>query len=178
MKKRMIKENENEQANLIRATTFYTKQDLQTLWAHLEEECNEALAAAVPLIRSDAMYEDGEKKLAAMELADVQVMCSTIIAKLEWESVPNEMELDVYKQAQSSLALQIINFVERRAMAAMVYRNIIRGYCSDGLDLYDELRYLQDAAEGVMRWIYPEFNERHSIRAEVFEKNRKRGYYL
>ena len=105
-------------------------------------------------------------------------MCSTIIAKLEWESVPNEMELDIYKQDQSSIALQIINFVERRAMAAMIYRNIIRGYCSDGLDLYSELRNLQDAAEGVMRWIYPEFCERHSIRAAVFEKNRKRGYYL
>ncbi|MCR5176644.1 MAG: hypothetical protein K6C05_07300 [Anaerovibrio sp.] len=119
--------------------------------------------------------EEKLKKDAALELADVQIMSNTIIAKINREPL-TENDIDVCRC--ESYAMQIIHFVEVKASAAMEYRAILRGYMAKGDYLYRSLSVLMDCAESLMAWLIPKAEERVKIKQAAYEKNKKRGYYL
>ena len=57
----------------LQPTIFYKRQRLEELWAHLGEECDEALEIAIPGISQGGVKLDKKKSTAlAMELVDVQ----------------------------------------------------------------------------------------------------------
>lgn len=160
--------------------TIFWLDSLKDNWAHLNEEFDEAMELVIPAMRTLGQNLDNYKEEAAMELADVQVMCNTIIRRLEY---PTVMEAGQYNFCQPNIyraetyAVQLIRFTEMKVRAGIKYREIARGNTTDGDELYYALKYLIIGAEALMSWLIPEQKDRTEIRRLVYEKNFKRGYY-
>ena len=169
---------EEQEIDYLQPTKFASIQKLGELWAHLEEECNEALVVAIPCVcMSSFGATASQKNDIAMELVDIQVMCNSIIKKLGQYPTLGADDFNTHKQMCGTLAMQIINLVECKAKAAMEYRSLIRGYNCYGEDLYHALVQLSNAAEALMVWVYAAKENRDEIRKMVYLKNERRGYY-
>ena len=135
---------------------------------------------AIPCIRAFGNEALKLKFEAAMELADVQIMINTILAKLCYPTIRQE-EIDIYGSAEmygsESLTLQIIKFVERKVIAAAAYKELIRGGTNTEF-LYNYLSMLAKSAETLMAWLVNSSCEREEIKEQVYERNNVRGYYL
>lgn len=164
----------------LQPTIFWKRQNLSMLWAHLEEEVNEAGERVIPVMRMLGNIPDEIKKAAAMELADVQVMCNTILKKLGYPPVKEAGQYNFCQPQRyrcETYALQLIYFFERKVYASMQYRDFINNGSAQGEEIYHALKYLIISAEALMLWLMPEDKDRTEIRRQVFEKNNARGYY-
>ena len=75
---------EEQEIDYLQPTKFASIQSLGELWAHLEEECDKALVVAIPCVCMASFGATASQKNdIAMELADIQVMCNSIIEKLD-----------------------------------------------------------------------------------------------
>lgn len=149
------------------------------LWAHLEEECDEVLEIAIPAINKGGIKLNDEKRKAmAMELVDVQIMCNTIIASLGDYLLVDERMLNFKQQIKENYALQIINLMEQKTSAAMLYKDIIRkNKHTAKMEFRNRLCNVVIAAEALMSWILPDKKSRNETREKTFNKNNDRGYY-
>ena len=167
-----------QEIDYLQPTKFASIQSLGELWAHLEEECNEALVVAIPCVCMASFGATASQKNdIAMELVDIQVMCNSIIKKLGQYPTLGADDFNTHKQMCGTLAMQIINLVECKAKAAMEYRSLIRGYNCYSEELYHALVQLSNAAEALMVWVYATKENRDEIRKMVYLKNERRGYY-
>lgn len=171
----------DEMIEYLHPTKYWESQSLEMLWAHLEEECNEALEKTIPLMRSMNKKMYNSRKEAAVELADVQIICNTILRKINMEPITESYKYNFcepYRYRSETYALQIIAFCERRAKAAIEYRTYIRDKKGNEKEsLYYSIKFLVAHAEALMTWLFDDHNERNNIRKLAYEKNRSRGYY-
>ena len=89
----------------------------------------------------------------------------------------DERMLNYKQQMKENYALQIINLMEQKTSAAMLYKRIIRKKSADREELRHRLCKVIIAAEALMVWIIPDEKARKEIREKTFNKNNERGYY-
>lgn len=171
MKKKM---NENE-VSYLRPTKFCAN-SIDENWPHLNQEFDESMREAIPLLRIKGEIPESMKEKAGMELVDVQVQCNTIIVSLGYPAV-HESDLNPITVFNELYPMSIINFVESKAGAGLAYRNYTRGEDS-GRNVCYRLVDLIHSAEILLFWLYPDIEHRRVIRHKVFKKNDSRGYYL
>ena len=170
---------EEKGIDYIQPTKFWRISSLQENWAHLGDEIDEFLEVALPCMQKmnkGIKLTSDEMNDMAMELADVQVMCNTILKQCD-ELTVYEKELPEYRRWYSNFGEQIMLLLEAKAKASAEARAIIRGVNSYGGELATELVKVICAAERVMFWIYENKENRHDIRKMVYWKNERRGYY-
>lgn len=170
---------ENAEINYIMPTKFWRTAGLAENWAHLGDEIDEFLEVALPSmqkINTGAKLTNNEMNAMAMELADVQVMCNTIILLLDGVPV-SEDDLPKDYRKYASFSDNIMRLLEIKAKASTDAKAIIRGITTYSGPLCEALVRVICAAEYVMSWIYENADNRHEIHKMVYLKNERRGYY-
>lgn len=163
----------------MQATKFWRMSSLQENWAHLGDEIDEFLEVALPCMQKmnkGIKLTSEEMNSIAMELADVQVMCNTIILLLDGVPV-SEDDLPKDYRKYASFSDHIMCLLEIKARASTEAKAIIRGITTDSGPLCAALVRVICAAEYVMSWIYENNENRHEIHKLVYLKNERRGYY-
>ena len=170
---------ENEEIEYLQPTKFWRIASLQENWAHLSDEVDEFLEVALPCLRKQqkgTRPTSDEMNAAAMELADIQIMCNTIIQMLD-ECPVKEKDLPQRYMACPNFSEQIMILLETKAKASSEAKAIIRGVTAYSDNLAGELVKVIFAAEAAMMWIYETRENRDEIRKMAYLKNKKRGYY-
>lgn len=133
-------------------------------------------------MRCAGSMAETRRKNAIMELVDVQIMCNTILAKLDFG--PSDMitmeDMDHAGRCGPRCSDNIMNFVEMWSLAFMEYRKKIR--CSSRYVDVDDLRLalfnVGWAAQRLMDCLAKNDSDITEARKTVWEKNNNRGYYL
>ncbi|WP_297967978.1 hypothetical protein [uncultured Anaerovibrio sp.] len=170
---------EEQEIDYIQPTRFAGIQKLGELWAHLGNEIDEFLEVALPCVQKNhrGIKPTMDEKIGmAMELADIQVMCNTIIQHTG--DLPTcEKDLPERFMERPNFTDQLMYLLETKAKASSEAKAIIRGSYAYSDQLATELVKVIFAAEAVMIKLYEQKEDRTKIRRMVYLKNEERGYY-